>query len=350
MLILLHDHRQGPGQEEPKSSALSRPGAHTCDRGYWQLYLTWQGLNVSLEWVGTNAGKGLGPDQQLAVLVTVIGGNASDFELTVYGTTVFERGGRAMADVQSPSLSFETPGLRSVTITPLTAPSGHVRVNSTSVMVAVGLGEGVAAAGSSAYTTLDQVQRAVGSARKAAIVALPGASPDMLVAVTAMQSCLMWNAIYAPLEAAAFVQVSRSFAFWPYELFEWDTYFGALMLSSSQEGLPLALSSIIQVTKSKTLGPQLDGHGFVPGYNKGGRWLSEDRTERPMGAQVLLQVWKRWGNAQGLPAMEWVLELLYTDLMDWNNWLWTERRSGPLGLAVMGSDPCFTPGTNHTKL
>eukprot|EP01052_Picozoa_sp_SAG31_P050182 SAG31_NODE_11340_length_1040_cov_1.783209_1_plen_32_part_10 len=27
----------------------------------------------------------------------------------------------------------------------------------------------------------------------------------------------------------------------------------------------MAISSLIQVTKGKTLGPKLDGHGFVPG-------------------------------------------------------------------------------------
>ena len=100
------------------------------------------------------------------------------------------------------------------------------------------------------------------------------------VAGTAMQSCLMWNIIYHPTQAGPFVQVSRSFTQHPYELFEWDTYFGSLMLSFDRASLPYALSSIIQITKSKTLGPRLDGKGFVPGYSKGGRWLSEDRTER----------------------------------------------------------------------
>ena len=57
-----------------------------------------------------------------------------------------------------------------------------------------------------------------------------------------------------------------------YELFEWDTYFGALMLSYDAASLDAGLSSLIQITKSKTLGPKLDGHGFVPGYSKGGRW------------------------------------------------------------------------------
>ena len=69
-----------------------------------------------------------------------------------------------------------------------------------------------------------------------------------------MFSGLLWNFIYHPTQLGPFVTVSRSFTAQPYELFEWDTYFGALMLSFEREYLPYALSSIIQITKSKTLG------------------------------------------------------------------------------------------------
>ena len=135
----------------------------------------------------------------------------------------------------------------------------------------------------------------------------------------------MWNAVWHPTQAGPFVEVSRSFVTppckitaalaifapcprsqrWlvavvttrdhqndhrplplPDELFEWDTYFNALMLSWDNRSVELGLSSLIQITKAKTLGPNLDGHGFVPGYSKGGRWLSEDRTERAVGAQM----------------------------------------------------------------
>jgi hypothetical protein len=125
-------------------------------------------------------------------------------------------------------------------------------------------------------------------------------------------------------------------------------------------GLDLAVSSLVQVTKGKTLGPKLDGHGFVPGYSKGGRWLSEDRTERPVGATILLQVLRRWSSgaamSDGAAAAgaagagagrfpSWVLPLLYNDLMDWHQWLWRERLLPPLGLSCAGSDPCTVPDT-----
>jgi hypothetical protein len=39
----------------------------------------------------------------------------------------------------------------------------------------------------------------------------------------------------------------------------------------------------------------------------------------------------------------WLLEVLYEDLKDWQQWLWTSRRLSPLLLAGMGSDPCTIP-------
>jgi len=70
---------------------------HAWDRSYWQLYLGWRGLNVSLEWTATNAGQGHDADQQLSLLATVVGGNASDFSLVLTGSFVFSRGGVAAA-------------------------------------------------------------------------------------------------------------------------------------------------------------------------------------------------------------------------------------------------------------
>lgn len=44
--------------------------------------------------------------------------------------------------------------------------------------------------------------------------------------------------------------------------------------------------------------------------------------------------------------LTWFLSILYTDFMDWHNWLWSQRRVGPAGLAGMGSDNCMANTTN----
>ena len=44
-----------------------------------------------------------------------------------------------------------------------------------------------------------------------------------------------------------------------------------------------------------------------------------------------------------------MLEVLYKDLKDWHNWLWTSRRLPPLLLGGMGSDPCTIPDPHTAK-
>jgi len=58
-----------------------------------------------------------------------------------------------------------------------------------------------------------------------------------------------------------------------------------------------------QVIKSKT------ENGFVPnGATGGGK--SQDRTEPMMGAKVLLEMYRKFGD-------KWLVELLFDDLLDW---------------------------------
>jgi hypothetical protein len=65
----------------------------------------------------------------------------------------------------------------------------------------------------------------------------------------------------------------------------------------------LAYSNLIQVIRSKT------SDGFVPNF-AAGTTKSLDRTEPPIGAKVLLEMYVRWKD-------EWIIELLFDDLLDW---------------------------------
>jgi hypothetical protein len=78
-----------------------------------------------------------------------------------------------------------------------------------------------------------------------------------------------------------------------------------------------------QVIKSKT------ENGFVPnGATGGGK--SQDRTEPMMGAKVLLEMYRKYGDL-------WLVELLFDDLLDWNNWSLRDRTMEPLDLIVLGT-------------
>jgi hypothetical protein len=85
----------------------------------------------------------------------------------------------------------------------------------------------------------------------------------------------------------------------------------------------LAYSNLIQVIKSKSAA------GFVPNF-AAGLSRSDDRTEPPIGAKVLLELYKKWQD-------EWVIELLFDDLLDWSNWFVQRRLLPPARLVALGS-------------
>lgn len=88
----------------------------------------------------------------------------------------------------------------------------------------------------------------------------------------------------------------------------------------------IAFSNLIQVVRSRT------ARGFVPNYSAGGT-KSVDRTEPPIGAKVVLEIAKKYGS-----DATWLVELLFDDLLKWNDWLASARTLGPLGLVSLGSD------------
>ena len=374
---------QDRGQEEPKADATARPGLHAYDRSYWALYVQYHGANVSLEWSGTHAGAGANATQELDLVATLIGAsaapssssssssstgesgsatfNASDYALLVSPSFVWNRAGAVALASGGGAMSWSAVGLRDVTARALTPtlPSGVANGSSPyappgqSVFFAMPFVDGGKGGGAAAVLSTDPsaslsaaaVTKRVSAARATTVAQYSpaiAAKSDLAEAALAMSSCLMWNVIFHPTQLGPFVSVSRSFTQQPYEIFEWDTYFGATMLSSAPEGLAIALSSLIQVTKTKTVGPRLDLRGFVPGYSKGGRWLSEDRTERPIGAMTALRIYNRW-HGKGGRNLTWVLELIYDDLIDWHEWLWAKRLLPPLNLAVPGSNDCVVP-------
>jgi glycogen debranching enzyme len=108
---------------------------------------------------------------------------------------------------------------------------------------------------------------------------------------------------------------------WGYVMFGWDNLFAALLLGASTRDA--AYSALIQAVRVKA------AEGFVSNFEAGGQ-KSQDRTEPLVGARVLLELYKKYGDA-------WVVELLLDDFLDWFDFVW-RRRVGSLGLICLGSD------------
>ena len=71
-------------------------------------------------------------------------------------------------------------------------------------------------------------------------------------------------------------------------------------------------------------------NGFVPNYSAAGA-KSQDRSEEIIGSKVLLSLYQQYKE-------EWIVSLLFDDLLDWLEWAHVRRTLGPLNLITQGSD------------
>lgn len=142
----------------------------------------------------------------------------------------------------------------------------------------------------------------------------------------AIQEVLAWNSIYEPHTQRVITPVSRNWNdfFGEHVLFCWDTYFAALLASPTHKAL--AYTNAVEITRAARLTP---GH-FVPNYKTAFK-ASYDRSQPPIGSWIIHQLYERHQEA-------WLLELVFEDLMAWNDW-WVEKRSTPEGYLCWGSDP-----------
>jgi hypothetical protein len=85
----------------------------------------------------------------------------------------------------------------------------------------------------------------------------------------------------------------------------------------------IAYSNLFQIAKAKTAA------GFIPNMATGG-YKTQDRTEPLVGAKVTLELFRKYQD-------KWVVEVVFDDLLDWNNWSLAKRSLPPVGLIALGS-------------
>jgi hypothetical protein len=144
----------------------------------------------------------------------------------------------------------------------------------------------------------------------------------------AMQSVMAWNTIYDPYQQRVMTPVSRIWNdfFGGVVLFDWDTYFAALMASLDNKGL--AYANAAAITRSITEA------GFIPNYAGPYNLGSPDRSQPPVGSYVVHKIYQRFPE-------RWFLELLYDQLLSWNRW-WISNRMNQ-GFLSWGSNPLPPP-------
>lgn len=139
----------------------------------------------------------------------------------------------------------------------------------------------------------------------------------------AMQTILSWNTIYDAANKRVITPVSRLWnrGWGGFVLFDWDTYFAGYMCSYFNKDL--AYANMVEITKA------ISKQGFIPNYQAPFGNYSWDRSEPPVGAILVLDMYKRFKE-------KWFLEEVYDELLTWNRW-WDAKRAIK-GFLAWGSD------------
>lgn len=172
--------------------------------------------------------------------------------------------------------------------------------------------------------TLEQAEAYL-KAAKAELTAENNSFGRHTEAYTAMKTCLAWDTIYEAEHDRICSTVSRlwNIGWGGYVLFDWDTYFAALMASADNK--ELAYLNAIAITDEVT------ESGFIPNYGSALNNKSRDRSQPPVGSFVCLEIYKKWQE-------KWFLKHVFPTLVRWNTWFYEHRRT-PEGYLCWGSDP-----------
>jgi putative isomerase len=146
---------------------------------------------------------------------------------------------------------------------------------------------------------------------------------DLRPVVDAIETTIGWDTIYDPEKERVISPVSRvwSVSWGGYVLFDWDTFFAAMLAGIGDKDL--AYANALEILREET------AQGFVPNYARAGNWKSSDRSEPPVGAITVLGLYEKFHD-------KWFLEDAFTPLLRWNRW-WAEHRDIQ-GYLAWGSD------------
>ncbi len=299
------------------------PRAHAYDGGYTDLTLCCGADKMRIE----SAAK----DGDLSILITPIEKPLKCSTIFVYGVVLWNREGcvRKVKDAEGMKLLLEgKSGTKEVFATEL--ENGELFTNCISPYLAVDLDHAVGICAGK-KKSLEEIQADIAAGR-AAWEANKAKYGELAECYNAMQTAQAWDTIYNPQRDVPITTVSRIWNKWwgGYVLFDWDSYFGALMQSLDEK--ELAYCNAIEITN--TLTPA----GFVPNFASQNNFKTFDRSQPPVGAMIVWQIYEQYQE-------KWFLEEVYENLCIWNEWYYTNRQTKN-GLMTWGSNP-YEPITGH---
>ncbi len=299
-----------PGGTAKEAHRIS-PGLHALDGSYDELTLDWRGLRAKIQ------SAAVGSD--LLLLVTPLQKPIETPIVDVEVGLLWNRPGGVRKDPDRitailPARQVNVFGV-GIEVADLASPAATPFMSfSLAGQVAVSTGR---------KRTAAEVEEAIKGARARceASCERPGVRRDT---VEAVESVLGWDTVFDPSHGRVITPVSRSWnvGWGGYILFDWDTFFAAYMAGLFDRDL--AYANAVEMLREATPA------GFVPNYSGGRGVKSLDRSEPPVGALVVRDLFRRFHD-------RWFLEATYQGLLTWNRW-WDRNRSVD-GYLAWGSDP-----------
>jgi hypothetical protein len=321
--------RKGPGDEKVV------PGPHAYDGSYSELRLSWRGIDLRLETAQDNG--------DLVMLVTPLAAPAQARAGAPARDTFLrpdEKTSLAPLAVFSANMLWNRPGSvervadhliahvsgRDIGVYAAGRPAVDPQVPVSGPYLALSL-DGAAAVSTGRPRSLDEVT-AIVAHRRGALAARASATGAVGEVRGAIETVLGWDTIYDPSKGRVLSPVSRIWNenWGGYVVFDWDTFFAAEMAAIGNKDL--AYANALEVLGEATPA------GFVPNYARAGDWKSWDRSEPPVGAITILDLYRRFHE-------RWLLEQSYAALLKWNRWWPAHRAIGDY--LVWGSDPDTQP-------
>ena len=277
--------RQGKGEE------AIIPGPHTWNGSYTELRLSWQKHEMLLQ----TAHDG----EDLVMLATPVGLNAGlPPTLVISAGVLWNRPGSSRKS--GDHLQFENASRKiGVYWTGEDQPPAALPV---ATPFFAGLLQSAIGISTGHSRSVDQIRTILKRQR-----------PSGEGVSQAIESVMGWDTFFDPSKSRVVSPVSRlwSTGWGGYVLFDWDTFFAASMAAVGARDL--AYADTIETLQEST--PE----GFVPNYARAGGWKSSDRSEPPVGAITVLDLYRKYRDG-------WLLRDTFDPLLRWNRW-WDEHRA-----------------------
>jgi len=303
-----------------------RPGPHTLDGSYTRLDIQWQQLWARVESAHTG--------DDLVILVTPVTAQTLPVKMVVESALYWNSPG-SLAKIADNQLRATLPA-RTVDVYATASHQEDFYVQTQTPYLVLTLEQPV---GLSTGTprTVDEIRKLIEDAREA-LEQTAAAHDELAEAYIAVEAGIAWNLVYEPRFDRVVSTVGRLWneEYGGYCLFGWDNFFLAYMTSLFSRDL--AFANILEHLRGAT------DEGFIPNDNRGNGSKSFDRSQPPVGAIMVREVYKK--NPE-----RWLLEATFDDLLAWNRW-WMKRRLNG-GLLSYGSheaeNPFLEPATRTKR-